>query len=152
MKKIILLTSLFIFSCAKPTFVIIITNGKIADGSGEKLFEANIYIRDGKIETIGNLTEAVGSQTLDATGLVIAPGFIDMHTHSERKSLDFPDVENYLQQGVTTMVGGNCGSSPLPLSTFMAETEVKGIGPNLALLVGHNSVPVSYTHLRAHET
>lgn len=140
MKKIILLTSLFIFSCARPTFDIIIKNGKIADGSGEKLIEANIYIRDGKIETIGNLTEAVGSQTLDATGLVIAPGFIDMHTHSERKSLDFPDVENYLQQGVTTMVGGNCGSSPLPLSTFMAETEVKGIGPNLALLVGHNSV------------
>ena len=61
-----------------------------------------------------------------------------MHTHSERKSLEFPAVENYLQQGVTTMVGGNCGSSPYPISDFISKTESIGIGPNLALLIGHN--------------
>ena len=70
----------------------------------------------------------------------MAPGFIDMHTHSERKSLDHPAVENYLQQGVTTMLGGNCGSSPYPISDFISKTESKGIGPNLALLIGHNTI------------
>lgn len=140
MKRFILFLNIIFFACTSPSFDIMIQNGQIADGTGGELFSANIYIRDEKIVRIGNLKKAMATETIDATGLVIAPGFIDMHTHSERKSLDFPAVENYLQQGVTTMVGGNCGSSPLPMSTFMADTESKGIGPNLALLVGHNTV------------
>ena len=140
MKPYILFLHIFFFACTTPSFDTIIQNGQIADGSGGELFKANIYIRDGKIITVGNLKKAMAPETIDATGLVIAPGFIDMHTHSERKSLDFPTVENYLQQGVTTMVGGNCGSSPWPMSTFISDTEAKGIGPNLALLVGHNTV------------
>ncbi len=140
MKQSILFLSILISACTAPTFDIIIKNGRIADGTGGALFEANIYIRDGKIVTIGHQPKAVAPQTIDATGLVIAPGFIDMHTHSERKSLDFPAVENYLQQGVTTMVGGNCGSSPFPISEFIEKTEAREIGTNLALLVGHNTV------------
>ena len=77
---------------------------------------------------------------IDATGKIVSPGFIDMHTHSERNSLDHPLVENYLQQGVTTMVGGNCGSSPFPINDFINKTQSKGIGPNLALLIGHNTI------------
>ena len=140
MKYFILTLAWIVTACTTPTFDIIIKNGQIADGTGSELFEANIYIRGGKVVTVGNLKKAMSTRSIDATGLVITPGFIDMHTHSERKSLDFPAVENYLQQGVTTMVGGNCGSSPLPMSTFMADTEAMGIGPNLALLVGHNTV------------
>ncbi len=139
-KHFILTLAWLITACTAPTFDIIIKDGQIADGTGDELYTANIYIRDGKIVTIGNLEKAMGTQTIDASGLIIAPGFIDMHTHSERKSLDFPTIENYLQQGVTTMVGGNCGSSPFPMGEFMAKTETKGIGPNLALLVGHNTV------------
>ena len=140
MKPYILFLHIFFFACTTPSFDTIIQNGQIADGTGGELFKANIYIRNGKIITVGNLKKAMATETIDAEGLVIAPGFIDMHTHSELKSLQFPVVENYLQQGVTTMVGGNCGTSPLPMSTFMADTEAKGIGPNLALLVGHNTV------------
>ena len=86
------------------------------------------------------LNNAMGKQIIDASGKIVAPGFIDMHTHSERRSLDFPLVENYLQQGVTTMVGGNCGGSPYPIKDFIVKTRSKGIGPNLALLVGHNTI------------
>ena len=140
LKYIIIFISILFSACVTPIYDIIIENGKIADGSGSNLYEANIYIRNGKIVIIGEQPAATASQILDATGLIIAPGFIDMHTHSERKSLAFPTVENYIRQGVTTMVGGNCGGSPFPIGDFMNQTEVTGIGPNLALLVGHNTV------------
>lgn len=140
MKNIIIIISLIFSACSSPSFDIIINNGKIANGNGDELFIANIYIRDGKIIEIGTIPSAIGDKVLNAKNLIIAPGFIDMHTHAERKSLDFPPVENYLQQGVTTMIGGNCGGSPFPIKSFMENTEQKGIGPNLALLIGHNTV------------
>ena len=140
MKNIIIIISLIFSGCSSPSFDIIINNGKIANGNGDELFIANIYIRDGKIIEIGTIPSAIGDKVLNAKNLIIAPGFIDMHTHAERKSLDFPPVENYLQQGVTTMIGGNCGGSPFPIKSFMERTEQKGIGPNLALLIGHNTV------------
>ncbi len=140
MKFLIYFFSLFIISCTVPTFDIIIKNGQISDGTGTKLFSEDIYIKDGKIIQIGQIKSAVAEKILDASGLIVSPGFIDMHTHSERRSLDFPTVENYLQQGVTTMVGGNCGGSPFPISEFINKTEKMGIGPNLALLLGHNTV------------
>ena len=140
MKYIISLLVCFMISCAAPTYDIIINNGEIADGSGGDLIYANLYIRNGKIILMGDQPNATAFEIIDATGLVVSPGFIDMHTHTERKSLDFPPVENYLQQGVTTMVGGNCGSSPFPIGEFFAKTDSTGIGPNLALLVGHNTI------------
>lgn len=140
MKYIISLLVFFMISCAAPTYDIIINNGEIADGSGGDLINANLYIKNGKIILVGDQPNATAFEIIDATGLVVSPGFIDMHTHTERKSLDFPAVENYLQQGVTTMVGGNCGSSPFPIGDFFAKTDSTGIGPNLALLVGHNTI------------
>ena len=140
MKNIIVIVILVFSGCSSPSFDIIINNGKIANGDGGELFAANIYIKDGKIIEIGNLPNAKGDRVLNAQELIIAPGFIDMHTHSERRSLQFPTVENYLQQGVTTMVGGNCGGSPFPIGSFIEKTQKKGIGPNLALLIGHNTV------------
>ena len=146
-KKIkIIIKNLFFFlvliftACTSKTYDLIITDGFIADGTGSRLFKSNIYIRNGKIVEIGIKDNVVGTKVINAKGLVVAPGFIDMHTHSERKSLDHPAVENYLQQGVTTMLGGNCGSSPYPISDFISKSESKGIGPNLALLIGHNTI------------
>ena len=131
---------LILCACTSTTYDLIIINGYIADGTGSKLYKSNIYIRNGKIVEIGNKDNAIGTKVINAEKLIVAPGFIDMHTHSERKSLEFPAVENYLQQGVTTMVGGNCGSSPYPISDFISKTESIGIGPNLALLIGHNTI------------
>ena len=136
MKKFLLIPLIYCLSaCTSSTYDIIIINGQIADGTGKELFKSNIYIRNGKIIEIGNIENAIGKNILNAKGLVVSPGFIDMHTHSERKSLDFPSVENYLQQGVTTMVGGNCGSSPYPISNFIKETQSKGIGQNLNIIM-----------------
>ncbi|MFQ5434460.1 MAG: amidohydrolase family protein, partial [Anaerolineae bacterium] len=66
--------------------------------------------------------------------------FIDMHTHAERKILEIPSVENYIRQGVTTIVGGNCGGSPFPIGAFLQAVEDTGCALNLALLVGHNTI------------
>lgn len=140
MKFLITSISILFSTCIIPSYDIIIENGMIADGSGESLYESNIYIKNGKIIDIGNKKNATGLKIIDASGLIISPGFIDMHTHSERRSLDFPSINNYLQQGVTTMVGGNCGGSPFPIGKFIEKTEKIGIGPNLALLIGHNTV------------
>ena len=138
---IIYLIALIIISCANNNYDIIIKNGLVIDGTGSPIKNTSIYINNGKIVHIGEkLNNASGKQIIDANGKIVAPGFIDMHTHSERKSLDFPLVENYLQQGVTTMVGGNCGGSPYPIKDFIVKTRAKGIGPNLALLVGHNTI------------
>ncbi len=119
---------------------LLIVNGTIVDGTGRLGFPANVSVRDGRIVAIGDLSDIDAAETIDAQGLIIAPGFIDLHTHAERRILDLPAVENYTRQGVTTVVGGNCGSSPHPLKSFVHSVDSTGIGPNLAMLVGHNTV------------
>ncbi|MCI0693030.1 D-aminoacylase [candidate division KSB1 bacterium] len=119
---------------------IVIRNGQIIDGTGTPGFRADLGIKDGKIVEIGNLRERKSKRIVNAEGMVVAPGFIDMHTHAERKIVEIPSVENYIRQGVTTVVGGNCGGSPYPIGEFLQKVERTGMGLNLALLVGHNTV------------
>ena len=84
MKKFLLIPLIYCLSaCTSSTYDIIIINGQIADGTGKELFKSNIYIRNGKIIEIGNIENAIGKSILNAKGLVVSPGFIDMHTHSE---------------------------------------------------------------------
>lgn len=123
-----------------PKYDVIIRHGQVIDGSGAAGVQVDVGIKDGKIAAIGDLSEEHASRELDASGQVVAPGFIDMHTHTERKIRELPAVENYIRQGVTTLVGGNCGGSPLPVGEFLHEVDSIGIAPNLALLVGHNTV------------
>src|SRR6185503_9574143 len=76
---------------------------------------------------------------VDATGLVVAPGFIDVHTHAEDID-DRPQAENFLHLGVTTLVLGNCGSSALNVAQFFSQLEEITISPNVATLIGHGTV------------
>lgn len=127
---------------SKRTFDILITNGKIIDGSGSSWFEGDIGIRSDVIVEIGDLSGKTASQTIDAKGMVIAPGFIDLHTHSDR-SLGIPGSNanlNYLTQGVTIAVVGNCGSGPYKIAETKAEWEKQGIGTNAIMLVGHGTL------------
>ena len=109
---------------------LIIRNASIYDGSGAEPFTADLGIRAGKIESIGDLAEVQTAETIDAEGLAAAPGFIDMHSHSDW-ALPQPHHDEVraplLKQGITTLVGGNCGASPAPIVPGN-EGRVKAIG------------------------
>ena len=97
------------------TFDITIIEGTVVDGSGKARYEADIGINDGKISAIGDLSRAETRRSIDATGHVVVPGFIDMHSHSDRTLIDDRNAESKVYQGVTTEVVGNCSYSPFPV-------------------------------------
>ena len=121
-----------------PAYDLVIRNGRVADGTGNPAFYASVAIRDGRIAAIGRI-ESRGAEELDATGCIVAPGFIDVHTHGEAIAR-LPLAENFIRQGVTTLVLGNCGSSELDLHAFFSQVERNGTAPNVASLIGHNTV------------
>lgn len=141
---LILVAVLIIFfitrAILRPEFYIIIANGTIVDGLGHKPYRADIGISRGKIKTIGNLSRAKAVKRIDAAGLMVCPGFIDLHTHADGNILQRPNAHNYIRQGVTTVVGGNCGSSPYPIGRFLKKVERKKIALNFCTLVGHNTI------------
>jgi N-acyl-D-amino-acid deacylase len=106
---------------------ILIRNGKIVDGTGNPWFRADIAIRDGKIAAIGQIpADVVARQVMDAAGLVVAPGFIDIHSHSDLPLLVDGLAQGKVRQGVTTEVIGNCGFSLAPIMSDMAKADVYG--------------------------
>ncbi|MFH1941841.1 MAG: D-aminoacylase [bacterium] len=125
---------------------VIIKNGKVYDGSLKPGFQADVAVKDGRIVRVGKNISGKADRVIDARGLIVAPGFIDLHTHVD-DGMTFPESRaclNYLMQGVTTVVVGQCGSSAWPIFE-KAEDQMKrwseeGIGPNAALLVGHGTV------------
>ncbi|MGB9905893.1 MAG: N-acyl-D-amino-acid deacylase family protein [Candidatus Saccharicenans sp.] len=132
-----------IVSCRPPAekYDLVIRNGLVVDGSGNPWFRADIGIRGQRIAAVKNrLASNQAATVLEAEGLVVAPGFIDIHTHADRDLLDIPGCENYISQGVTTLIGGNCGGHELPLAELFREIEKKGIACNFASLAGHNTI------------
>ena len=101
-------------------FDTLIKNGTIIDGTGRLRYDADVGIRGGKIEAIGSLEDAEAGRMVDAEGLIVAPGFIDMHSHSDMSLFDDPGGESKVHQGVTTEVTGNCSYSPFPLGPASA--------------------------------
>ena len=91
-------------------FDIIIKNANIVDGSGSKGYKGDIAVKDGKIAQIGTV-DGEAKQIIDAAGLTATPGFIDSHSHGDGEVLEMPDMDNIVLQGVTTIIGGQCGGS-----------------------------------------
>lgn len=125
---------------AQEKYDIIIKGGKIIDGCGNSWYKADIAIIGDRIAKIGGINQANARETIDASELIIAPGFIDIHTHCDRGLIERPTADNYLQQGVTTVLGGNCGGSQWPIGKFLRSLKQKGISLNFATLVGHNTI------------
>ena len=121
-------------------FDVIIRGGNVVDGTASAGVIADVGIVAGKIVAVKNLENSAGKVEIDATDLVVCPGFIDLHSHADRGIRKFRSAENYIRQGVTTLVCGNCGSSPTDVAAFFAELHEEGTGPNVALLIGHGSV------------
>lgn len=103
-------------------FTILIKGGLVMDGSGGPGYRADLAVAGDRIEAIGAFPEADAEVVIDATGLAVAPGFIDMHTHSDVLLPFLPGADSKVVQGVTTEVTGNCGGSMAPLSPAACQT------------------------------
>lgn len=119
-------------------FDVLIQNARIADGTGSALQNGSVGIQNGRITALGDV-KGTATKTIDAHGLVVAPGFIDVHTHSEDICQN-PVAENFLRMGVTTIITGNCGYSRTDVGTFFQEIEAAKPALNVATLIGHGSV------------
>jgi N-acyl-D-amino-acid deacylase len=116
----------------------IIRHGRVIDGSGNPAFFADVGIKNGRIAAIGKLAGDAKIE-IDAAGQVVAPGFIDVHTHADEVA-DMPRAENFVRMGVTTVVAGNCGGSTLDVAKLFRAVEQTNVAVNVATLVGHNTV------------
>jgi N-acyl-D-amino-acid deacylase len=120
------------------TYDLLLRNGQIVDGSGNPWFYGDVAIEDGKIVVVGALAGAKADRVIDATGLAIAPGFIDVHTHADEDLYRIPLAENFIRDGVTTIVTGNCGGSVRDVGAYYARLNHR-TSLNVATLIGHNT-------------
>jgi N-acyl-D-amino-acid deacylase len=96
-------------------FELLIQHGEVVDGSGAPRYRADVAVAGGRIAALGSLPDAEAETTLDATGCVVTPGFVDMHSHADFSLPIRPTADSLVRQGITTVVVGQCGSSPAPL-------------------------------------
>lgn len=120
---------------------VLIRGGTIIDGSGAPRFTGDVALRGDRVAEVSRtpLDARRAQRVIDATGLIVAPGFIDIHAHLE-PLLRLPDARSHVTQGVTLAVGGPDGSAPFPLAAYADSAERAGLGMNVAYLVGHNTV------------
>jgi N-acyl-D-amino-acid deacylase len=136
---------LFFFLCAlqaysQNTVDVLIKGGRILDGTGNSWFYGDVAIKDGRIIKIGQLNNYTAAKTIDARGLIIAPGFIDVHTHIEGDELNNPTADNFIYDGVTTVITGNCGLSNVDIKSYLHWLDSIHLSVNVATLIGHNDV------------
>jgi N-acyl-D-amino-acid deacylase len=151
---------------------ILIKGGKVVDGSGNPWYKGDIAVNGDRIACIARDIESDAEQVIDATGLVLAPGFIDAHSHADSSTLFYREMESVVAQGITTVVAGQCGSSIAPVhpglkeelekrwagwlppevefeiiwttfEEYLREEEKDGLGANVAHLVGHGAVRIA---------
>src|SRR2546423_8510176 len=150
-------------------YELVIRNATVIDGTRSPRYEADIFIAGGRIAAVGRLENARADAEIDASGRIVAPGFIDSHTHDDRLMLSTPDMAPKVSQGVTTVIAGNCGCSLAPAPNgmrspvippldllddeggwfrfpgfreYVEELEAHPPAPNCALLVGHTMLRV----------
>lgn len=125
---------------AQQHFDVILKHGKIIDGSGNPWFYGDVGIVKDKIISVGDLSKDKATKTIDATGLIIAPGFIDVHTHIEGDEKKTPTADNFIYDGVTSVITGNCGSSNTDIKTYFKQIDSIKLSVNVGTLIGHNDV------------
>ncbi|RLI10540.1 aminoacylase [Candidatus Bathyarchaeota archaeon] len=154
------------------SYDLIVRGGRIVDGAGNPWYRGDVAVADGRIAAVGRLADAGADRVIDAEGLVVAPGFVDAHSHADGGVIVYPEMESTLVQGITTVVVGQCGGSPAPINPEMRElleeryakhmppgiefkitwttfdeylrrVEEVGVGANIAHHVGHSTVRVA---------
>ena len=162
------------------SYDLIIRDGKIIDGTGNPWYRGDVAVKDGKIAAVGKLSEAEAETIIDASGLIVAPGFIDAHSHADGSTMYYRDMESLVMQGITTVMSGQCGSSPAPVNPdlkeemekrrarnlppevdpkitwttfedYLVEEEKEGLGVNVAHHVGHGAIRIAAMGFEARE-
>lgn len=122
-----------------PRYDLLIDGGTVVDGTGAPGVLEDVAIKDGRIVAIGRIARGAAREVIDAKGLTVAPGFIDVHTHADDIA-EHPRAENFVRMGVTTIVAGNCGGSALDIGEALKTVREVGTSVNYATLIGHNTV------------
>lgn len=130
----------FFVSAQNKNCDILIRNGKILDGTGNNWFYGDVAVKDGKVIETGRNLSFNAKRSIDATGLMVAPGFIDVHTHIEGDDKEEPEAKNFIYDGVTTVIAGNCGASNVDLGKYFNWIDSFKLAVNVASLIGHNDV------------
>ncbi len=125
---------------AGAPYDLIIRNARIVDGTASPWYRGEIGVRGDTIARIAPRIDGTAAREIDARGLAVAPGFIDIHTHARRGIFEVPTADNYVRQGVTTLIEGPDGSSPIPIAPFLAKVQATRITPNFATFIGQGSV------------
>ena len=149
---------------AAPSFDVVVRGGTVLDGTGAPAFRADVGLVGDTIAALGEIAPEQGRRVIDAAGLHVAPGFIDIHTHSDPDVLVYPTADSRVRQGVTTELAGHCGGSAAPLAglgvaerrqewkadgvdadwtdvaSYLSRVEEAGVSVNHALLVGHGTL------------
>jgi dihydroorotase/N-acyl-D-amino-acid deacylase len=126
-------------AAAQP-FDVVIAGGRVIDGTGTSWYHADIGINGDRITAIGRLDGVAAKQRMNAAGLIVAPGFIDIHSHAARDVAANPGLENLLRQGVTTVLDGQDGGSPLPFDAGLKKFAETPVPVNFGFFVGHGSI------------
>jgi len=141
----IILYFLFLVSFCSDSFSqfncdILIRHGKIIDGTGNNWFYGDVAVRGSRIVFIGRNAPFKAEKVIDAKGMIVSPGFIDVHTHIEGDEIDNPYANNFIADGVTTVITGNCGLSNTDIGKYFSFLDSLHLSINVATLIGHNDV------------
>lgn len=141
---------LFLLGCGPAPdtqqFDLLLRGGTVYSGANELPVTADIGVIGDRIAAIGDLQSAEATLEIDVSGLAVVPGFVDIHSHAVRGPefddgiFRWPDAENQIRQGVTTVIGGPDGTSPLPISRTLTELESRPASVNFGTFVGHGSI------------
>src|SRR4029453_18499438 len=140
MKQLLLLIFFPLTIFAQTNCDILVRNGKIIDGAGNSWCYGDVAVKNGKIIAVGRQLNFTGAKTIDATGLIVSPGFIDVHTHLESDETKDPTATNFILDGVTTCITGNCGSSNTDIGKYLRYIDSLKLSINVATLIGQNDV------------
>lgn len=125
---------------AQGTADIVIKNAKIVDGTGNPWYRGDLLISDGKILGIVAPGKGEGQRIIDAKGMVAAPGFIDVHMHLDGNEFRNPEAGNFIYDGVTTVLTGNCGSSKVNIKVYLQQLDSLRMSVNVGSLMGHSTL------------
>ena len=125
---------------AQQPYDLVIRNGRVIDGTGSPWYRADVAVRGDTIALMAPSIAGPAAAVVDANGQIVSPGFIDIHNHARENFFELPTADNYIRQGVTTLIEGPDGGSPVPLRPFLDKLDATQKSINIGSFIGQGSV------------